>query len=424
MTQAGSIIACHDCGLLQRISHIPEDGAARCCRCAAILRKRQRVKPAKSIEHTLALVITAMVLFIIANAFPIIRIQAEGHEMAATLFSCVVYLLTHDFPFLSGLVFLTSIGAPLMQLTGLLYLLLPLNFNRIPWHAALIYRLVRIISAWSMLEVLMLGILVSVVKLSAMATVIPGIALWTFGLLIFFIAAIVSALDTEMLWEQIGSRSTAPGKKHACQGTRLTNCHNCHLLCLISSRDSQHRCQCPRCGTVLHWRKPDSLTRCTALLLAAFIMYIPANLLPVMVISSLGSTEEDTIMSGVISLATSGDWPLALIVFIASICVPVIKMLILALLLVSIHFKSQWRPRGRTRLYRFTENIGRWSMVDIYVDTLMAALIQIQGLMVIEVGVGAVAFGSVVVLTMLAAMAFDPRLIWDNLEKMDESVTG
>ena len=121
--------------------------------------------------------------------------QVEGQEMAATLFACVKYLLTHDMKFLAGLVFVTSIGAPLIQLSGLLYILLPVNFNRIPPFAPQVYRIVRIIASWSMLEVLMLGILVSVVKLSAMATVIPSIALFTFGLLIFFIAAILNDLD-------------------------------------------------------------------------------------------------------------------------------------------------------------------------------------------------------------------------------------
>ena len=399
---------------------MPEDGAAKCCRCAAVLRKHQRIKPAKSIEHTLALVISAIVLFIIANVFPIIGLQAEGHEMAATLISCVEYLFTHDMKLLAGLVFLTSIGAPLIQLTGLLYILLPLNFNRIPWHAPQVYRIVRIITAWSMLEVLMLGILVSVVKLSAMATVIPSIALWTFGLLIFFIAAILADLDKEILWDLISPKTRESEVQSFGAGVQLTNCHNCHLLCTLTPQSGQHESRCPRCSSAVHLRKPESLSRCTALLIAALVMYIPANLLPVMIVTSLGKTEGDTIMSGVIYLATSGDWPLAVIVFVASIFVPSIKLIILSMLLITVHFKSQWRPKERTRLYRLTEVIGRWSMVDIFVTSLMAALIQIQGLMVIEVGLGALAFGIVVVLTILAAMAFDPRLIWDNLEKVDE----
>ncbi len=411
------IVSCHDCGLLQQISHMPEDGAARCCQCDATLRQRQRIKPAKSIEHTLALVITAIVLFTIANVLPIVQVQAEGHEMAATLFACVDYLFANDMALLGGLVFLTSIGAPAIQLTGLLYILLPVNFNHIPPFAPQVYRLVRIITSWSMLEVLMLGILVSVAKLSALATVVPSIALWTFALLMIFIAAILNDLDTEMLWEQISPKIQANQTQYDQLNTQLTHCHNCHLLCTVSE---EHEICCPRCDAAVHFRKPDSLNRCTALVIAATVMYIPANLLPVMVVTSLGKTEGDTIIIGVIHLASSGDLPLAIILFIASICVPMIKLVILYFLLITVHFKSQWRPKERTHLYRLTEVIGRWSMVDIFVATLMATLIQIQGLMVIEVGVGAVAFGAVVVLTMFAAMTFDPRLIWDNMEKVNE----
>ncbi len=416
MSQNACIISCHDCGLLQRISHLPEDGTVQCCRCSAVLRKRQRIKPEKSIEHTLALVITALVLFTIANIFPIIEIQAEGNELSSTLFACVEYLFNNNMKLLAGLVFLTSIGAPMIQLTGLFYILLPLHFNVRSWNAPQVYRIVRVISSWSMLEVLMLGILVAVVKLSGLATVIPGIALWTFGLLIFVVAAILNDLDTEMLWEQISSKTAATTIPKLALNVQFSNCHNCNLLNTITSSGAN---ACPRCGAAVHSRKPDSLNRCTALLIAAAVLYIPANLLPVMVVTSLGKVEGDTIISGVIYLATSGDWPLAVIVFVASIVVPSIKLIILSLLLFTVHFKSSWRPKERTRLYRLTELIGRWSMVDIFVDTLMATLIQIQGLMVIEVGVGAVAFGAVVVLTMLAAMAFDPRLIWDNLENVD-----
>jgi len=420
MTQYVSVITCHDCGLLQKISHMPEDGAVKCCRCNATLRKRQRIESAKSIEHTLALVITALVLLIISNVYPIIQVEAEGHEMAATLFGCVEYLFTNEMELLAGLVFVTSIGAPLIQLTGLLYILLPVNFNHIPPFAPQVYRIVRIITSWSMLEVLMLGILVSVVKLSALATVVPSIALWTFGLLMIFIAAILNDLDTEMLWEILSPETQNRDTQHYNSNVQLTNCHNCHLLCTITPGHAHHDAVCPRCRAAIHFRKPNSLTRCTALVIAATVMYIPANLLPVMVVTSLGKSEGDTIISGVIYLATNGDLPLAIILFIASICVPTIKLIILYILLITVHFKFQWRPKERTHLYRLTEFIGRWSMVDIFVDTLMAALIQISGLMVIEVGVGAVAFGAVVVLTMLAAMAFDPRLIWDNMEKVNE----
>ena len=414
MSQSPVITTCHDCGLLQKISHLPEDGAVTCSRCDAILRKIERIKPAENIEHLLALVITALVIFTIANSFPVIDLQVAGHEVETSVYGVIHYLLTHSDYFLAGLVFLTALGGPLIQLTGLLYILLPLKFDVIPPFAAQVYRTVRMITAWSMLEVLMLGLIVSLVKLSAMGTLIPSIALFAFLALIFLIADILNNLNSQIIWNKISSVKQDPKLKDSEGLENITNCHNCHLLCKIPEDDEAH---CPRCDSPLHKRKPNSMVRCTAYLIAAMVLYIPANLLPVMVVSSLSGTEGETIMGGIIYLGTTGDMPLAIIVFVASMVVPSIKLIILTLLLITTHFKSQTNMKDRTRLYRLTELIGRWSMVDIFVTTSMAALIQIEGLAVIEVGGGAIAFGAVVVLTILAAMSFDPRLIWDNLEK-------
>ena len=151
-----------------------------------------------------------------------------------------------------------------------------------------------------------------------------------------------------------------------------------------------------------------------ALLISAMAMYLPANIFPVMAVTSLGNTQSDTIMSGVIYFLKHGDWPLALIIFVASVLVPMLKMIALSYLLLSVQRKSQLRKNQRIRLYRITELVGRWSMVDVFVVALMAALVQVGDLATIEPATGAVAFASVVILTMLAAMAFDPRLIWDN----------
>ncbi|MBE9526601.1 MAG: paraquat-inducible protein A [Proteobacteria bacterium] len=417
MSQRPAVITCHDCGLLQKISHLPEDGTVTCSRCDATLRKIERIKPADNIEHLLALVITALVIFIIANSFPVIDLQVAGHEVETSLYGIIHYLLTRSDYFLGGLVFLTALGAPLIQLTGLLYILLPLNSNVIPPFAAQVYRVVRLITQWSMLEVLMLGLIVSLVKLSAMGTLIPSVALFAFLALIFFIADILSNINSEIIWSKISTIKQDPRLKDSERPENITNCHNCHLLCKIPEH---HEGRCPRCDSPLHKRKPDSMARCTAYLIAAVVLYIPANLLPVMVVSSLGHSEGETIMGGIIYLGTSGDMSLAIIVFVASMVVPSIKLIILTLLLITTYFKSQWNMKDRTRLYRLTELIGRWSMVDIFVTASMAALIQIQGLAVIEVGGGAIAFGAVVVLTILAAMSFDPRLIWDNLEKKNE----
>jgi paraquat-inducible protein A len=197
----------------------------------------------------------------------------------------------------------------------------------------------------------------------------------------------------------------------------LLGCHVCGLVSRMARGGPDQRC--PRCEAQLHFRKPASVSRTWALLIAAMILYVPANLLPMMKTSSLFGSQSDTIMSGVVYFWTSGSWYLALIIFFASITVPLLKMLALILLLVSVQRRSRWQQEQRAKLYRLIEFVGRWSMLDVYVVAVIVALVQLKALATIEPGPGAVAFGAVVVLTMFAAMAFDPRLIWDPLEGSD-----
>ena len=199
----------------------------------------------------------------------------------------------------------------------------------------------------------------------------------------------------------------------------LLSCHSCGLL---SRSPAGHHAEavCPRCGTALHMRKVNSIARTWALVLAAYLFYIPANVLPVMAVTSLGKTQEDTIMSGVFYLLLHGMWPLALLIFFASVVVPMAKLVILTYLLISVQRGSRWRPVDRTRLYRITEAVGRWSMVDIYVVTILVALVKLGNLATIEARAGAVFFAAVVISTMFAAMTFDPRSIWDVMETKHE----
>jgi paraquat-inducible protein A len=198
-------------------------------------------------------------------------------------------------------------------------------------------------------------------------------------------------------------------------GLGLCSCHVCGLVSKPDSFDGT--AHCPRCDASLHIRKPDSVMRCWALLIAAYILYLPANLLTIMETGSLISYRKDTIMSGVVHLWKTGSWSIAAIVFVASILVPLFKLIALTLLLISVQRRSTLMPMTRAKLYRLVELVGRWSMLDIYVVTLLAALVQIRSLATVRAGSGAIAFGAVVVLTMFAAMQFDPRLIWDPLRK-------
>ena len=187
-------------------------------------------------------------------------------------------------------------------------------------------------------------------------------------------------------------------------------------LCEVCGRlgkvaDSEH---CLHCGAHLHWRKPSSVQRSWALLIAAYAFYLPANLLPIMETQSLFGVQSDTIMSGVVFLWHSGSWVLALIVFSASIVVPLLKLLSLTALLISVQRRRPGPTLPRARLYRLLELIGRWSMLDVYVVAILVALVQAQSLATMAPGPGVLAFAAVVVLSMLATMAFDPRLIWDR----------
>ena len=214
----------------------------------------------------------------------------------------------------------------------------------------------------------------------------------------------------------------------------LISCHFCNTLSKIPSHqttedeidsgiaseidsdiniDSEFICPC--CKSIIHSRHHNSLNNTWALLIAAIILYIPANFLPIMTISYFGDGHPDTIFSGVILLLDSGMWPLALLIFVASIVIPVLKLIILILLLISINIKAQWHPKDRTKLYRFTEFVGRWSMVDVFVIAILVSLVQFGNTASVAPGLGALSFAAVVILTMFAAHVFDPRLIWDNL---------
>ncbi len=193
----------------------------------------------------------------------------------------------------------------------------------------------------------------------------------------------------------------------------LVPCATCSLLARPATAAEPG--YCPRCGAELAGRHHHSIQYTWALVFAAAICYIPANVLPVLTTTTLGSSDSDTILGGVVFLYTSGSWPLALIVLIASVMVPLGKLVALCYLLITVQRGSPGSSHERTRLYRLVEFIGRWSMLDVFVDTFTVALVQLQPLMSVAPGPGVLFFAAVVVLTMIAAESFDPRLIWDSL---------
>jgi len=194
-----SLHACHDCDLLQREVPLAPGGTPRCPRCGAVLYRR---KP-NGLDRTLAYSMGAAVLFVIANSFPIVGLEAAGHHSSTTLFGTVRQLHDGNMTSVAALVFTTTILMPALEIAALLYLLLPLKLGRVPSGLPAVFRLVQAVRPWGMVEVFMLGTLVALTKLAHLASVVPGIALFSFGALMFLIAAAAASFDTHALWERV-----------------------------------------------------------------------------------------------------------------------------------------------------------------------------------------------------------------------------
>ena len=199
-----------------------------------------------------------------------------------------------------------------------------------------------------------------------------------------------------------------------------SNLAACHLCCKLAPAEVHH---CPRCGSAMHVRKNDSIQRTLALLFTACLLYIPANMYPIMYTDQLGTTEPSTILGGVILLINLGSIPVALVIFVFSVLVPSGKLMAMFYLVWTVERHSPLDPRQRSVMYRVTEFIGKWSMVDVFVVAILVALVHLGGLLVIRPGVAALCFAGVVIVTMIAAESFDSRLIWDNMEDKNSDDT-
>ncbi len=404
------ILACHECGLIHRMRALPDGARARCRRCGATLYRERH----GGLDRALVLTIAALILFVLAHSFPFMTFKLEGREQVSTLLTGVVQLYRDGMWPLALLVLCTASLAPLLKLLGDLYVLVALRSGWRGPGLARVFRYAEVVRTWAMMEVYVLGVIVAYVKLTDFAALELDIAVYSFVALIVTMVAAEASLDPREVWQRLGPQATAPLPLP--RAGALLGCHACDQLVRAPRAASHARLACPRCGATLHRRRPNSVTRTWALVIAATILYIPANLLPVMTVTSFGKGEPDTILSGVKALIAAGMWPIALLVFFASITVPVLKLVSLTFLLITVQRGSAWRPRDRTLLYRIIEAIGRWSMVDIFMISILVALVDLGSIATIQPGAGAIAFAAVVIITMVAAMGFDPRLIWDRQE--------
>ena len=416
-------IACPDCDLQQSVPPLLPGGSARCARCRVVIARN----PVDPIGRPLALSIAAAAVFVIANTAPLMGLSAVGREASTTILGGAREMWTRGSEITAMIVAFCAFIAPGAYIAFLLAVLLGAKRTPAPQWVGRLLRWAAVVLPWSMTEVMLLGILVALIKIAHLATVIPGIGLFAVGLLVVLLAVTSSIFEPRAIWDRVvwanGSLPPALRPRRAARGDRkpdpkwvsahprLASCSACGLLSRPAGPDQLG--ECPRCGAVLTARHHFPLQTTWALVIAAAILFVPANAFPVLVTTTFGTTESSTILGGVVFLYKEGSWVLALIVLVASVVVPLGKLFALGYLMITVQRGSLKSNHDRTRLYRLVELIGRWSMLDVFVVAFIVALVQLDPLMSVAPGIGVMYFMVVVVLTMIAAHAFDPRLIWN-----------
>jgi paraquat-inducible protein A len=392
------VVGCPDCGTAQRLP-AQDGGVVRCVTCRGLLRRSS----GRSLSAALALSCAVLVLLIPANLATFLRTDVLAVSRASRLGSAATVMLSDGWPWLAMVVFLFVVLFPFVRFGLLAAVLGSLERGEVPPWAGRAFRWSNRLQSWAMPDVFLLGLAVAYARLSDSIAVRIGPGAVTFiaaAILSLFVRAVMDKPD---IWKRIASLP-AP----ADLSTALS-CTDCELLV---ARAHEGR-PCPRCAATLRRRKPESLSRTVALTGAALLLYIPANLYPLATIPINYQPTTYTVLEGVIELAQAGLWDLALLVFCASFLIPFLKLAGLGWCVFSVLTRSRRHLVAKTRAYRVVEEIGRWSMVDPFVIGAFVPVVTYNAFIYGRAEPAAVPFTAVVVLTMISAKAFDPRLMWD-----------
>lgn len=392
-----------------------DDGeSALCPRCGTHLHARRDHGP----ETMVAWAIATLLALVIALSFRFLWFEAQGIEHSIMLFDAALALAAEHYALLAVLVALTTVVLPVIYLLGMLYLSTCVALDRELPGARVMAHLLRPIQPWLMGDVFIVGVLVSLIKIVSLAEITIGPSFIAFCGYVLLMLRTIRVFDAHAFWERFAGPAEPPhhlrpGRTAAGQG--VVDCASC------GAPFTWHEgYRCPRCGRPHAGTGFRRLQWTWAMLVSAAILLIPANALPIMATASLGYDAPATIIGGVRHLIHMGSWPIAVIIFVASIVVPIGKILILGWLCIVVRAGRTGGPRRRLHLYRFTEFIGRWSMIDVFVVAVLTALIQAGRFMSVHPGPAAMAFAGAVILTMLAAMTFDPRAIWRQADAAAE----
>ncbi|WP_434360665.1 paraquat-inducible protein A [Parasalinivibrio latis] len=392
-------IRCPGCDLHVLQHAIKPGESMRCPRCDVRLAKFY----SSSLYAELALALTTIILAVPAYYFPLITIDLFSAMIPASVLTGTITLFS-TFPFIAALVLFCSVIAPVVYSLGVIGAYTSLHFHSKDW----LRRSLNITSQlkyWVMADVFLISLAISCFKVKDYAEIFVGPGLYCFVILQVVYSLLLSRFSTRRIWNAYQQESD----NTEIEGN-LISCHHC------SENNPIDATSCQRCGSTLHTREPLSIQKTWAYLISATVFIFPANLFPISILLTNGKRLEDTIFSGVASLIKNGMTGIAIIIFTASIIVPVAKILGLGFILFCIHTRNRVYQRFEMKLYGIVQWIGKWSMMDLFVIALMVALIDRGQILDFTPGPGAVAFGLVVVLTMLAAESLDSRLIWDKNE--------
>ena len=354
------------------------------------------------VDAPLALAGAALVLLVPALIWPLMTVSSLGAVRESWLQTCVTALWDQGFGSLAAVVAAFSILLPCVYLVALVFTLFSLRFD-VGAPLGRLFRWVQNLRPWMMIEVYLVGGFVAYSRIKVVSTIEIDIGGWCLlaASLLFLLA--LTQLDARTVWEALPLRADTR------QGEKTIACTACDLV--VTSTEEGRKC--PRCANTLYVRKPDAFRRTTALVVAGFLLYVPANVIPVLTTVRLGRADENTILSGVLELVQNDLWPLAIIVFSASIILPLLKLCGLTWMLLATHLRSPRLLVGRTRFYRMIDVVGRWSNIDVFAVSVLIAALRFGALTEVHAGTGLIAFAAVVIITMVATTAFDTRLMWD-----------
>ncbi len=412
------LTACPDCDLLLARRAAPSGHALVCPRCGKTISRRST----DSIIKALALSIAGLLLYLPAIFLPLITMKSFGFSDSANIIDSIINFYRNDYYFVSFMVLLSAVILPLVLLTSILIISLQLYWQRSPAYLAKLFRTYLHLEEWAMVEVYLLGIMVTIIKMGHSTHIFYNTGIFCFTGLVLLTIAMATVIDKDLFWQKIDGKGKkwqaepvvhqplqeAPVITAAAKGLIL--CHICHKL----SPASLENRGCPRCGQRLHTRKLWSISRTWALITTSAIFLAPANLLPIMRIDFLGIPDRSTIMDGILYFLQHGSYLIGLIIFTASVLIPVFKIVGLAILLLPSRTCGMNLLKRKAKVYRFIAFIGRWSMLDIFVIALLSVLVDFGLFSSIHAAPAATYFCIVVASTMFAVITFDPRIMWDR----------